>query len=192
MLKQNGKVVICYFSAGTSENWRSDYGRFPSSVKGGKVDGWSGERWLNTKSSTVLDIMKDRIDLAKSKGCHGIDPDNVDGFDNNTGFSLSKSDSTNYLKNLASYAHSKGLMMGLKNSAEIASSLSSTLDFAVVEECHQWNECSSYNGFTSKNKAVFQIEYTRKSNNLCNNAKNMGATLIFADWDLDGNISYCN
>ena len=40
-LKQAGKTVICYFSAGSFEDWRPDKDRFPDSVKGKPLDGWS-------------------------------------------------------------------------------------------------------------------------------------------------------
>jgi hypothetical protein len=42
-LKSQGHTVICYFSAGTWEDWRSDASAFPASVKGKAVSGWAGE-----------------------------------------------------------------------------------------------------------------------------------------------------
>lgn len=190
--KKQGKKVICYFSAGTYENWRSDKGRFPSSVKGNSVDGWAGEQWVDVRSSTVLNIMKARLDLAKNKGCTGVDPDNVDGFDNSTGFGISKSHSINYLKNLAREAKARGLTIGLKNSAEIASSLSSTMNFAVVEECFEYNECNRYSSFAKSNKPVFLIEYSSASRSKCNKADNMDMNLAFFDLDLDGSMKVCH
>lgn len=190
--KQQNKKVICYFSAGTYENWRSDKGRFPSSVRGRSVDGWAGEQWLNVNSGTVLSIMKSRLDMAKNKGCSGVDPDNVDGFDNSTGFSISKNNSISYLKALAREAQSRGLLIGLKNSAEIASSLSGTMNFAVVEECFEYNECGSYSSFVSKKKPVFIIEYSSGSRSMCNKADNLGMNLAFFDLDLDGKMKACH
>ena len=40
-LKKARKKVICYFSAGSYENWRSDKHLFPDSVKGNPLKGWS-------------------------------------------------------------------------------------------------------------------------------------------------------
>lgn len=40
LLKQRGKKVICYFSAGSYEDWRSDKNLFPSSIKGKPLDDW--------------------------------------------------------------------------------------------------------------------------------------------------------
>lgn len=77
-LQDNGAKVVCYFSAGSSENWRSDFQQFQASDLGNNLRGWEGERWLNTNSNTVRAIMKARMDQAVAKGCDGIDPDNMD------------------------------------------------------------------------------------------------------------------
>jgi hypothetical protein len=76
-LKSSGKKVICYFSAGTSENWREDYGSFQSSDMGAGLPDWPGENWLDLKSDNVWSIMKNRIAIAAQKGCDAIDPDNM-------------------------------------------------------------------------------------------------------------------
>jgi len=189
-LKSKGKTVICYFSAGTYENWRSDKGKFSKSAIGKSLDGWAGEKWINYKDSGIRDIMSSRIRTAKSKGCHGVDPDNIDGHANNTGFSLSSGDQKKYIQFLADTAHSNGLSIGLKNSAETAKSLVNYTDFAVIEECFNYGECGSYSTFKSKGKAQFMIEYRSKSSSQCSKAKNYGADLIFADMDLT-KFSYC-
>lgn len=79
-LKKLGKKVICYFSAGSYENWRDDKKYFHEADLGKPLDGWPGERWLNVSSPNVRSIMKKRIEMAAKKGCDAIDPDNVDGF----------------------------------------------------------------------------------------------------------------
>lgn len=79
-LKKAGKKIICYFSAGSWENWRDDKDDFEKSDLGSVMDGWPDERWLNLRSDNVRKIMKKRIAYAAEKGCDAIDPDNVDGF----------------------------------------------------------------------------------------------------------------
>jgi hypothetical protein len=81
-LKAAGKQVICYFSGGTSEDWRDDWSQFKESDKGSCLPEWSGERWLDVKSENVWKIMAARIALAAEKGCDGIDPDNMGEFEN--------------------------------------------------------------------------------------------------------------
>lgn len=79
-LQDAGKKVICYFSAGSWENWRDDKDDFDDADLGKPLDGWPGERWLNVSSPSVRSIMKTRIRVASQKGCDAIDPDNVDGY----------------------------------------------------------------------------------------------------------------
>ncbi len=45
-LRAKGARVICYISAGSWEEWRSDADAFPASVKGRNLDGWPGEKGL--------------------------------------------------------------------------------------------------------------------------------------------------
>lgn len=76
-LHAHGIKVICYFSAGTSEDWRPDYKQFNSSDKGTGLPDWKGEKYVNLRSANVLRIMKARIANAASIGCDAIDPDNM-------------------------------------------------------------------------------------------------------------------
>jgi hypothetical protein len=73
-------TVICYFSAGSKEDWRPDAGDFKEGDFGQGLEGWDGEYWVNVKSENVRAIMKKRIELAAKNGCSAVDPDNVDGF----------------------------------------------------------------------------------------------------------------
>lgn len=46
--------MICYFSAGSWEDWRPDAGQFPDSVKGNNLEDWPGEKWLDIRQIDVL------------------------------------------------------------------------------------------------------------------------------------------
>jgi hypothetical protein len=72
-----GKKVICYFSAGSGENWRPDYSQIPKADLGANLGCWPGEKWLNVRSEAVWNVMAKRIALASQKGCDGVDPDNM-------------------------------------------------------------------------------------------------------------------
>lgn len=75
------KKVICYFSAGSHETWRADAGSYASTDYGAALDArWTGEYWVNVRSSNVRAIMKKRIERAAAAGCHAVDPDNVNGY----------------------------------------------------------------------------------------------------------------
>lgn len=79
-LRARGMHVICYFSAGSFEDWRPDAWKFKSSDIGNPLDGWPGEYWLDLNSDNVKSIMTARIEIAAQMNCSGIDPDNVDGY----------------------------------------------------------------------------------------------------------------
>lgn len=161
-LKAQGKRVVCYFSAGSSEDWRPDYSKFQPADMGNALDGWAGERWLDTRSANVRAIMQARMDLAKSKGCDGIDADNVDGYTNNPGLPLTAATQLDYNRFLADQAHARGLAIGLKNAVAQLSDLAPSFDFAVNEQCFQYNECGGYSAFTVQGKPVFNVEYQSK------------------------------
>src|SRR5690606_19748817 len=61
-LQAQDKKVICYFSAGSYEEWRSDANDFNTSDLGNSLDGWPGERWLDIRSNNVRAIMANRIE----------------------------------------------------------------------------------------------------------------------------------
>lgn len=119
-LHNQSRKVICDFSAGSFENWRPDAAFFNNKIDLGKpLDGWAGVWWLNINSPNVGNIGLTRLDLAATEGCNGIDPDNVNGYDNDNGFGLTQADAVVYVNFLADAAHSRGLAVGLKNAGEI-------------------------------------------------------------------------
>lgn len=186
-LKAAGRHVVCYFSAGSAEDWRPDSARFKAADKGNPLDGWPGETWLDTRSSNVRGIMKTRLDLAVSKGCDGVEPDNVDAYSNDPGFPLTGNDQVDYNTFLASEAHARNLAVALKNDVEQVSQLEPSFDFAVNEECHEQQECNGYTAFTVRNKPVLNAEYASRyhqaaaQRSLCATARNENIrTLVLA------------
>lgn len=185
-LHAKGIIVICYFSAGSYENWRSDAGQFPSAAIG-KSNGWEGENWIDTRNAVVRDIMKKRLDLAVSKKCDGVEPDNVDGYSNNTGFNLTAATQIDYNTFLATEAHNRSLSVGLKNDIEQVSQLESSFDWALNEECFAFDECDPLTLFIQHGKAVFQVEYGGQSkvSSICPKAKVLNFDTLIKNMDLD-------
>ncbi|EGY21305.1 hypothetical protein VD0002_g7944 [Verticillium dahliae] len=158
-LHKLNKKVICYFSAGTYEEWRPDAKKFAKADFGKPMDDWPGERWLQIKNTNVRNIMAQRIKLAAEKGCDAIDPDNVDGYSNNNGIGLTKADTIDFVKFLSSEARKYGLSIALKNAGEIIPQVIKFVDFQVNEQCVKYNEASTFAAFIKAGKAVFHIEY---------------------------------
>lgn len=173
-LQEQGGKVICYFSAGSYEDWRSDASNFSQSDVGNHLDGWPGERWLNVSSQAVRDIMLKRMDLAAQKSCNGVEPDNVDGYNNDNGLDLTQQDAVNYMQFLTDAAHQRNLSIGLKNAAEIVLTVVDIVDYSVNEECVVYNECSTFAPFIQNGKAVFHVEYPKGSDT--NNALNVSSS----------------
>lgn len=172
-------IVICYFSAGSYESWRSDANTFPSSVKGVEMDGWD-ETWLDIRNLQGLQpIMSKRIALAKSKGCHGVEPDNVDCWSNKCVSGVKAGDNTMYNaqivynKWLAAEAHKNDLSIGLKNDLDQIKDLINDFDWAINEQCFAYDECDSLNSFIQQGKAVFTVEYEGTPSQFCPKAKSM-------------------
>jgi hypothetical protein len=160
-LRAQGRRIVCYFSAGSAENWRPDYQRFKASDLGKPLDGWPGEKWVDTRSANVRSIMKSRLDRARDRGCDGVEPDNMDAYTNKPGFPLTYATQLDYNRFLAREARARGLRVGLKNDVDQLADLAPDFDFAVNEQCHQYKECGGYSAFTGANKPVFSAEYKR-------------------------------
>jgi len=173
-LHADGRAVVCYFSAGAWEEWRPDAGDFPAVVLGDD-NGWEGERWLDIRRLDLLrQIMAARLDLAVAKGCDGVEPDNVDGFANDTGFPLSAADQLAFNRWLAGAAHRRGLSVGLKNDLDQVPALVRYFDWALNEQCFQYDECDLLTPFVEEGKAVFGVEYRGALGDFCPEARSLG------------------
>ena len=198
-----GSDVICYFSAGSYENWRPDASKFQDSDLGKGLDGWEGENWLNINSQNVRSIMSARMDLAVQKGCKGVDPDNVDGYNNDNGLGLTSADSVNYLQFLAAAAQARNLSIGLKNAGDIVLDVINLMQWSVNEECLANDECQTFQPFIQQGKPVFHVEYpkgnsntntfvaTNTKNEICDGANTKGFSTIIKNMNLDTWIETC-
>ena len=197
-LHADGRKMICYFSAGTFENWRDDAGRFAAADKGRRLGNWPGERWLDVRSQNVRAIMADRLDLAVQRGCDGVDPDNVDGYANRTGLPLTYQDQIDYNTWLAEQAHQRGLAISLKNDLGQIDDLVAHFDFAINESCHEWDECELLMPFIEAGKPVVHINYLYADDpigraELCLYTRGLGFNTLTLPQLLDGSFRYsCN
>ncbi len=185
-LHHKGRMVVCYFSAGSWEDWRPDADEFPESVKGHDLTGWPGEKWLDIRRRDVLGpIMRARLDLAERKRCDGVDPDNVDGYANNTGFALTAEDQIDFNRWIADEAHARHLSVGLKNDLDQVKVLEPYFDWALNEQCFEYEECDALVPFVQNRKAVLAVEYDGNPEDFCAEAFAMGFDRLQKHWDLD-------
>ncbi|MFK8081487.1 MAG: endo alpha-1,4 polygalactosaminidase [Granulosicoccus sp.] len=185
--KATGAKLMCYLSAGSAENWRPDFNQFPQVVVGNAYEGWPGEWWLDTRNIDALaPIMRARIQACKNKGFDVIDPDNVNGFENNTGFPISRADSIRYIKWLAAESHRNGMAFSLKNSETLVMELLGDIDMMQSESCFRWGNCVNASRLSAVDKPVFAVEYEEQIDrndfrNACDVAARYNLSMIYRD-----------
>lgn len=195
-LHAQNKKVICYLSAGTWEPFRPDAEEFPLNVIGKPyAPPFQDEKWLDVRDERVRAIMEKRVDLCKQKGFDGVEPDNIDAFAQDTGFSITAQDQLDYNRFLAEQAHQRGLSIGLKNDGGQTTALVRDFDFALVEECVADGFCEEFQPFSKAGKAVFIVEYTDRGTTLeelCPVAKTFGYYGVLKNRDLDAFEQTCS
>ncbi len=191
-LRADGRIVVCYFSAGSYEPWRPDSDGFAPEALGDPLDGFEDERWLDVRDPSVRTVAEGRLDLAVERGCDGVEPDNVDGYINDTGFDLAGDDQLAFNLFLAAAAAERGLLIGLKNDVDQIADLVDAFDFAVNEQCHEFDECDAYRPFLDQDKPVFNAEYDQRfvddPDAVCGRSRELGLRTLILPLDLDNSL----
>lgn len=183
-LHRAGRYVVCYVDVGTWERWRPDAGRFPRALLGAS-NGWPGERWLDIRRVDQLaPLLRARFARCRAKAFDAIEPDNVDGYANDSGFSLTAADQLRFNRWVARAAHAQGLAVALKNDLDQAPALAPSFDFAVLEQCFQYHECGSARPFLRAGKGVYDAEYALPTSAFCDQARRLGVNAIRKRLDL--------
>ncbi|MBD0676820.1 endo alpha-1,4 polygalactosaminidase [Streptomyces sp. CBMA156] len=173
-LHAKGRKVICYINAGSWEDFRPDSAAFAKSLQGSDT-GWKGEKWFDIRKLDQLKpLMAARFDMCRSKGFDAVEPDTIEAYNQNSGFPLTPDDQLRYNRMLAQLAHERGLAIGLKNDLDQIPALLADFDFAVNEECAQFDECDRVAPFVKAGKAVFHVEYKLGTDQFCTKAKSLG------------------
>ena len=188
--------VVCYFSAGTVEDWRDDVGGLPAAAIGEPLPEWEGERWLDVMHPAVRDLAEGRLDLAAARGCDAVEPDNVDAYANDHGLGLNATEQLHFNRFLADAAHTRGLSVGLKNDLDQLEDLEPWFDWALNEECASYDECGRLGVFTGAGKAAFHVEYVDDWSDASDHAAEfcgVGPALdtLIKPWDLDARRLAC-
>lgn len=184
-LHHSGRIAICYLDVGSWERYRPDAKRFPRSVIGRRYEGFPDERWLDIAHfHRFAPILERRFQLCARKGFDAVEPDNLAGFENRTGFPLTAADQLRFNRWVAARVHALGLAVALKNDPRQVSALLPRFDFAIVEQCFQYDECGSYKPFVAAGKAVFEAEYELEPSAYCDAAKSLGFSAIRKSYDL--------
>ncbi len=83
--------------------------------------------------------------MCARKRFDAVEPDNVAGWEpeNQTGFEITRADQLRFNRWIARQVHDRGMAVALKNDPRQVDQLVGAFDFAVVEECFQYDECGS-------------------------------------------------
>ena len=196
-IHQKGAKAICYIDAGGAESFRPDYPEYETfnsncggCLFGKPIGGFRNEFWLNINNDHgqrdfILSEVSKRLDRCTANGFDGVEMDVVDAWSNKTGLSISADTQLLFNTALANLAHSKGFTVALKNDVEQIPDLAPYFDYAINEQCQQYNECGNYTTyFTSANKAVFQVEYKLSTSKFCPQANSGNRNAIVKTFDL--------
>ncbi|MFG2374116.1 endo alpha-1,4 polygalactosaminidase [Streptomyces sp. NPDC048504] len=98
------------------------------------------------------------IDGCAAKGFDAVEPDNYDSYTRSHGL-LTANDATAFITLLSRHAHARYLAIAQKNTVELAGFRKKLgLDFAIAEECAEYDECGEYaKAFDDR---VIVIEYS--------------------------------
>lgn len=194
-------VAICYIDVGVYESYRGDKHRFAKAQRrlrartgnpqarlwGNEDQGWADSWWLDVRQRDLLrPIMRHRIqDWCVRKGFDAVEPDETEVWDNDPGFPISRKQSHRYTRMIARIAHRNGLSVGLKGNTGEAKALEPYHDWALAEECFQYDECGRLvTSFVRAGKAVFDVEYARRPD--CRYADAHRINAVRRDLDLVG------
>jgi hypothetical protein len=112
--------------------------------------------------------------MCKDKGFDAVEPDEIAGWSNTSGFPLTYQNQLAYNRAVASWVHAAGMSVGLKGDLEQAHDLVGDFDWTLNEECFQYDECTTVSNegpgadgrdwpglqtFTRAGKAVWIAEY---------------------------------
>jgi len=182
-----GKHVICYINVGHWESWRSDANQFPSSVLGNTDISWPGERWLDIRQLSVLEpIMTARFQMCGQKGFDALEADNIDGWENTTGFPITAADQLTYDEWVANEAHALGLAVFQKTDADQTSSLAPYFDGMLDEQCNEQSNCSLLTPYLVAGKPVMDAEYNLSTSQFCTVDNSDGIMAALYNSLLDG------
>ncbi|MFH0520541.1 endo alpha-1,4 polygalactosaminidase [Streptomyces sp. M41] len=133
------------------------------------------------KRGQLAEVVGEWIDDCATAGYQAVEADNLDSHERSDGL-LSAEDNVAFGRMLAARAHAAGLAIGQKNAAGLAGQGRSLgFDFAVAEECGQYDECDAY--ADAYDDRVFVIEY--RAAGLATACKGWGERLSIVLRDLD-------
>jgi hypothetical protein len=191
-----GRTVLCYFSAGSLEEFRDDATAVEPAAIGLVVPDYPNERWVDVRDGSVRALMEERLDRASANGCDGVVPSLLDSYESDTGFDFGADDQLEFDRFLASAAHARGLSVGLTNALELVPALAPSFDFGLLFHCFDpsvpTQRCDAMSAFTEAGAAVFQAEpFELDHDAICAYGTARNFSIIFKNEQADASRETC-
>jgi hypothetical protein len=185
--------AICYIEVGGLEPDRPDGDQFPAAAIGATVDGYPDEHYVDIRSADVLAAVLARVEMCAAKGFDAVEPDLDDTFMEDTGFALTQPDQVAFNAAIATRAHQLGMSIALKNGDEstFTAQMQPLVDFALDEQCFEFETCDAFATFTDAGKAVLEVEYNLPPDQFCPAALNSSFSAVLHDPALAGGGTPC-
>ncbi|WP_298255185.1 endo alpha-1,4 polygalactosaminidase [uncultured Arthrobacter sp.] len=126
---------------------------------------WPDEFLLDTSTADQRTAIAERIGVGlqecADKGYEAVELDNLDSYTRSDGL-LTLPDNLELAAMLVEHSHDLGMLVGQKNAAEESATFKDVgFDFAVAEQCVEFDECADY--ADAYGTAVLGIEYPEES-----------------------------
>lgn len=215
------KYAICYMEAGAFQTGFDDNGNFAAADYGlgaskYQMQGYPNEWWFDLRGFSgyqpggvltgaavnIASALEQRIAGCKAEGQDALEPDDLDGYTNNSasgvaggGWGLTQADAAGFEAWLAYTAHSDGLAIFQKNDGANTAADEPIFDGMIIEECNHYDDpCVGSDGdfvddYISHGKPVLNAEYTQDGETtakFCSADANAGMTGALFSVDLDG------
>ncbi len=198
--RSKGRKVLGNFSACTAEQFRSDWGQFPSDALGKVVSGYEDERWIDIRNARVREIMKARVDAAKQGQLDGLLLSNFEGISQNSGLGITASDANDYAEFLSRSCHDLGLTFGIDRvPLAQAQVLEPHVDLVLGERCFVTDGCAFAEPWRVAGKSVLGVEMFesqsaagRERDSVCQKAVGFGVSMILKTEESASFALYCD
>lgn len=121
---------------------------------------WPDEFLLDTaQRDALVDRVTAVLDRCDAAGFDAVELDNLDSWTRSDG-QLDRRDTLALATTITDAAHALGLAVGQKNTPDLTAAEVTGIgfDFAVAEECHEYDECAAYTDLYGDQ--VISVEYT--------------------------------
>ncbi|MFL6118252.1 endo alpha-1,4 polygalactosaminidase [Actinophytocola sp.] len=185
-----GLYNICYVNAFQAQpGAESEWGDLLLRDASGQIvydEDW-GEAILDIRTAAKRERIAAKvdgwIDGCAAKGFQAVEPDNYDSYTRAPDNLLTASQAQAFIRLLSGHAHGAGLAIAQKNTAELAGNrVTNGLDFAIAEECADWDECGDY--VDAFGDHVIVIEYSASGLQAACSGWGSGLSIVRRDVDV--------